>query len=112
MDRSPIMLALIPTEKEAGDLHGWRGGLARKSLHEVLGLLTSMYDRHDLQIPYSVYFYTLESWGGKGSERRQRADEKNFLLGFFFFSPYLFRSDIEVYLSAHCSIKKFPSGQS
>lgn len=80
------MPALLPTEKEAEDLHGWRDGLARKSLHEVLDMLTSMYDRHDLQIAYSVYFYMskLESCGEKGSESRERADAKSFL---FFFLP-------------------------
>lgn len=80
------MLPLIPTEKETEDPHSWRDGLARKSLCEVLGLLTSMYNRHDLQIAYSVYFYTskLETWREKGSKRREPADEKSFL---FFFPP-------------------------
>lgn len=82
MVRSPIMLALIPTEKEAGDLHGWRDGwMPEKTLHEVLGLLMFTCDRNDQQIAYSVYLYTskLESWGEKGSERREHADAKSFL---------------------------------
>lgn len=50
MDRSPIMLALIRTKKDWRfhqmmkgfyDFRGWRDGLARKSLSEVLVLLTS-----------------------------------------------------------------------
>jgi len=67
MDRSPIALALIPIEKGAGDLHGWKEGFAGKRLHEVLGLTTSTYNGHDLQRAYSVYFHTsVRELGGKG----------------------------------------------
>lgn len=47
--------------------HGWRDGLARKNLHEVLDLLTSIYNRNDWQIAYSVCFYILEleNWGNR-----------------------------------------------
>lgn len=64
MDRSPIMLALILTEKGWRfhqmmkgfyDFHVWRDGLVRKSLSEVLVILTSTYHRRDLQMPHNVY---------------------------------------------------------
>lgn len=71
MDSSPIMLALIPTEKEeVGDLHvsmAREMDLPEKNLHEVLDLLTCKYNRNDWRMGYSVCFYTseLENWGNR-----------------------------------------------